>query len=201
MHLQEQMLRHKAQYRCAVSCFGSRNMLKHASGVSGLRNFFPTRKRPLELYASMASGPWKKGLFEFPRKVLLLYQGEEVYTKIAIRWADGYFAYTRVSVFLRLLLVPVGAEHAQVAAVAPLSVLLSGSEELGCLGWVLLHHRSEVWSEKGVPQQCPGDIARSKYAARVRSSPHRYEDIELPNTNPSKSPRTIPYGKDIARKA
>ena len=27
----------------------------------------------------------KKGLFEFPRKGLLLYQGEEVYTKIAIR--------------------------------------------------------------------------------------------------------------------
>ena len=50
------------------------------------------------------------------------------------------FAYTRVSVFLRLLLVPVGAEHAEVAAVAPLSVLLSGSEELGCLGWVLLHN-------------------------------------------------------------
>ena len=45
-HLQEQMLRHKAQYGCAVSCFGSRNMLKHAkrtqeflphaNGVSGL---------------------------------------------------------------------------------------------------------------------------------------------------------------------
>ena len=39
---------------------------------------------------------------------LLLYQGEEVYTKIATRLTDGYFAYTRVSVFLRLLLVPVG---------------------------------------------------------------------------------------------
>ena len=36
MHLQEQMLRHKAQYGCAVSCFGIRNMLKHASGVSEL---------------------------------------------------------------------------------------------------------------------------------------------------------------------
>ena len=35
MHLQEQMLRHKAQYGCAVSCFGSRDMLKNANEVSG----------------------------------------------------------------------------------------------------------------------------------------------------------------------
>jgi hypothetical protein len=54
MHLQEQMLRHKAQ-----KCLGSRNMLNHANGVSGhlinnargtseQRNFFPTRKRTLK---------------------------------------------------------------------------------------------------------------------------------------------------------
>ena len=58
MHLQEQMLRHKAQYGCAVSCFGSRDMLNHAkrtqeflphaNGVSGQRIFSPTRKRPLK---------------------------------------------------------------------------------------------------------------------------------------------------------
>ena len=42
---------------------------------------------------------------------------------------------------------------------------------------------------------------RSKYAARVRSSPHRYEDIELPYTNPSRTPRTISHCKGIARKA
>ena len=39
-----------------------------------------------------------------------------------------------------LFVVPICGQHTQVAAVAPLSVLLSGSEELGCLGWVLLHH-------------------------------------------------------------
>lgn len=39
-----------------------------------------------------------------------------------------------MSAFLRrLFLVPVGAEHTQVAAVAPLGVLLSGGEELVCL--------------------------------------------------------------------
>lgn len=48
MHLQKQMLRHKAQYGCAESCFGTRDMLNHANEESGLRNFFPTRKRPLK---------------------------------------------------------------------------------------------------------------------------------------------------------
>ena len=40
------------QGRCcdqwAQKCLGSRDMLNHASGTSGLRNFFPTRKRPLK---------------------------------------------------------------------------------------------------------------------------------------------------------
>ena len=76
---------------------GRRWLLKYASIASEHRNFSPTRKRTQ-----------KKGLFEFPRKVLLIYGGEEVYTKIATRLTDGYFAYTRVSVFLRLLLIPVG---------------------------------------------------------------------------------------------
>ena len=97
------------------------------------RNFSPMRKRPL-----------KKGLLEFSRKGLFLSNGEQVYTKIAARLC-GYFAYTRASVFLvQLLFVPIGAEHAQVAAVAPLSVLASSSEELGCLLWILLSHRSEM---------------------------------------------------------
>ena len=86
----------------------------------------------------------KKGLFEFPRKGLFLDRGETAYTKRAAQ-PCGSFAYTRASVFLvQLLFVPIGAEHAQVAAVAPLSVLASGSEELGCLLWVLLSHRSET---------------------------------------------------------
>ena len=47
---------------------------------------------------------------------------------------------------LELLLgvVPICGQHAQVAAVAPLSVLASGSEELGSLLWILLSHRSET---------------------------------------------------------
>ena len=82
----------------------------------------------------------KKGLFEFPRKGLFLDRGETAYTKRAARLC-GSFAYTRASVFLiQLLFVPIGAEHAQVAAVAPLGVLASGSEELGCLLRVLLSH-------------------------------------------------------------
>ena len=110
-----------AQYGCAVSCLGSRNMLNHANGVSGLC----------------------KGLFEFPRKGLFLDRGETAYTKRAARLCSS-FAYTRASVFLvQLLFVPIGAEHAQVAA-APLGVLLSGSEEFGCLLWILLSHRSEM---------------------------------------------------------
>ena len=40
------------QGRCcdqwAQKCLGCRDMLNHASGTSGLRNFFPTRKRPLK---------------------------------------------------------------------------------------------------------------------------------------------------------
>ena len=53
---------------------GRRWLLKYASIASEHRNFSPTRKRTQ-----------KKGLFEFPRKVLLIYCGEEVYTKIATR--------------------------------------------------------------------------------------------------------------------
>ena len=110
---------------------GRRNMLKHANGVSEQRIFSPTRG---------TSELLKKRLFEFPRKGLFLDSGETAYTKRAARLC-GSFAYTRASVFLvQLLFVPIGAEHAQVAAVAPLSVLASGSEELGCLLRVLLSH-------------------------------------------------------------
>ena len=45
---------------------------------------------------------------------------------------------------LLLSVVPICGQHAQVAAVAPLSVLASGSEEFSCLLWVLLSHRSET---------------------------------------------------------
>ena len=111
-----------AQYGCAVSCLGSRNMLNHANGVSGLC----------------------KGLFEILRKGLFLDRAETAYTKRAARLC-GSFAYTRASVFLvQLLFVPIGAEHAQVAAVAPLSVLASGGEEFVCLFRELFCYRSET---------------------------------------------------------
>ncbi len=46
-----------------------------------------------------------------------------------------------VLLYKELFLVgPVGAEHAEIAAVAPLGVLASGSEEFGCLLRVLLSH-------------------------------------------------------------
>ena len=134
-HLPKQMLRPKGAEGCSVSCFGSRKLLNHASIASEQRIFSPTRG---------TSELKKKGLFEFPRKGLFLDRGETAYTKRAARLC-GSFAYTRASVFLfQLLFVPVGAEHAQVAAVAPLSILASGSEELGCLLWVLFSHRSEM---------------------------------------------------------
>ena len=134
-HLPKQMLRPKGAEGCSVSCFGSRKLLNHASIASEQRIFSPTRG---------TSELLKKRLFEFPRKGLFLDRGETAYTKRAARLC-GSFAYTRASVFLvQLLFVPIGAEHAQVAAVAPLSVLASGSEELGCLLWVLLSHRSET---------------------------------------------------------
>jgi len=41
---------------------------------------------------------------------------------------------------LLLSVVPICGQHTQVAAVAPLSVLASGSEEFGCLLRVLLSH-------------------------------------------------------------
>ena len=124
-------------------------MLRHSAGMFWQSIVAITRERSertkdfLPPHASGVSGLCK-GLFEFPRKGLLLSSGEAVYTKIAARLC-GSFAYTRASVFLvQLLFVPIGAEHAQVAAVAPLSVLASGSEEFGCLLWVLLSHRSEM---------------------------------------------------------
>ena len=43
-----------------------------------------------------------------------------------------------------LFVVPICGQHAQVAAVAPLSVLLSSVEELSSLLWVLLHHTGET---------------------------------------------------------
>ena len=130
-YLPKQMLRPKGAEGCSVSCFGSRKLLNHASIASEQRIFSPTRG---------TSELLKKGLFEFPRKGLFLDRGETAYTKRAARLC-GSFAYTRASVFLvQLLFVPIGAEHAQVAAVAPLGVLLSGSEELGCLLRVLLSH-------------------------------------------------------------
>ena len=42
-HLQGRCCERRAQYG-----LGRRNMLKHANEESGLRNFFPTRKRPLK---------------------------------------------------------------------------------------------------------------------------------------------------------
>ena len=60
---------------------------------------------------------------------------------------DGSLLHIRlVRGILELLLgvVPICGQHAQVAAIAPLSVLASGSEELGSLLWVLLSHRSEM---------------------------------------------------------
>ena len=134
-HLPKQMLRPKGAEGCSVSCFGSRKLLNHASIASEQRIFSPTRG---------TSELLKKRLFEFPRKGLFLDRGETAYTKRAAQ-PCGSFAYTRASVFLvQLLFVPIGAEHAQVAAVAPLSVLASSSEEFGCLLWVLLSHRSET---------------------------------------------------------
>ena len=134
-HLPKQMLRPKGAEGCSVSCFGSRKLLNHASIASEQRIFSPTRG---------TSELLKKRLFEFPRKGLFLDRGETAYTKRAARLC-GSFAYTRASVFLvQLLFVPICGQHTQVAAVAPLSVLASGSEELGCLLWVLLSHRSEA---------------------------------------------------------
>ena len=134
-HLPKQMLRPKGAEGCSVSCFGSRKLLNHASIASEQRIFSPTRG---------TSELLKKRLFEFPRKGLFLDRGETAYTKRAARLC-GSFAYTRASVFLvQLLFVPICGQHTQVAAVAPLSVLASGSEELGCLLWVLLSHRSET---------------------------------------------------------
>ena len=134
-HLPKQMLRPKGAEGCSVSYFGSRKLLNHASIASEQRIFSPTRG---------TSELLKKRLFEFPRKGLFLDRGETAYTKRAARLC-GSFAYTRASVFLvQLLFVPICGQHTQVAAVAPLSVLASGSEELGCLLWVLLSHRSEM---------------------------------------------------------
>lgn len=72
---------------------------------------------------------------------LFLDRGEKVYTKRADLKGRLSLHIHLLSVILELLfVVPICGQHTQVAAVAPLSVLLSGSEELGCLGWVLLHH-------------------------------------------------------------
>ena len=49
---------------------------------------------------------------------------------------DGFFGI----IIEGLLLIPICGQHAQVAAVAPLGVLASGSEEFGCLLRVLLSH-------------------------------------------------------------
>ncbi len=157
-HLLRQMLRPKGAEGCSVSCFGSRKLINNASGTGRILYVLCIALTPqsgdssgaiLEVpFKALLHLPHarnertfkKKGLFEFPRKGLFLDRGETAYTKRAAQ-PCGSFAYTRASVFLvQLLFVPIGAEHAQVAAVAPLSVLASGSEELGCLLRVLLSH-------------------------------------------------------------
>ena len=160
-HLPKQMLRPKGAEGCSVSCFGSRKLLNHASIASRILFVLCIALTPqsgdssgailevpfkalLHLPHARNERTLKKRLFEFPRKGLFLDRGENAYTKRAARLC-GSFAYTRASVFLvQLLFVPICGQHAQVAAVAPLSVLASGSEELGCLLWVLLSHRSEM---------------------------------------------------------
>ena len=56
-----------------------------------------------------------------------------------------YYAYTRG--------LPRCTQHTQVALVTPLSILLSGGEELVCLFRELFCYRSGT----GVPKECPGD--------------------------------------------
>ena len=69
------------------------------------------------------------------------------YTKRAAGVSGSLLHILLLRGILELLLsvvVPICGQHAQVAAVAPLSVLASGSEEFGSLLWVLLSHRSEM---------------------------------------------------------
>ena len=53
-----------------------------------------------------------------------------------------------VLLYKELFLVgPIGWEHSQVWAITPLSILLGCSKQFCCLLWVLLSHRSEMWSD------------------------------------------------------
>ena len=96
------------------------------------------------MIARKGSSP-KERVNPWARRGLFISMGERAYTKRAAKSISGSLCiYSVVSGFPCLLLVPVGAEHTQVAAVAPLSVLLSSGEELSSLLWVLLHHTGEM---------------------------------------------------------
>ena len=162
MHLQKQMLRHKAQYGCAVSCFGSRDMLKNAKrtqerfcsmycahssewGLFGrnTRSAFrrtpspPTRERPLKkdyLKRNRRNAHWRE---------------DRTYARREPTWKDGSLCiftcweqFSHYSFFV----VPsfVDTIHSYLRAIERFVARL---ELLQPLLWVLLHHTGEMWSD------------------------------------------------------
>ena len=65
-HLQGRCCGRRTQYGCAVSCFGSRNMLNHANEESGLRKDFV-----LCIAFTPQSGDSSDAILEVPFKALL----------------------------------------------------------------------------------------------------------------------------------
>ena len=132
-HLQGRCCGRRTQYG-----LGRRNMLKHANEESGLRNFFPTRKRTLKE---------KKYLKRNRRNVPWILDSPHARKRADLKGRLSLHSHLLRGILELLFVVPICGQHAQVAAVAPLSVLLSSVEELSSLLWVLLHHTGEMWSD------------------------------------------------------
>ena len=96
------------------------------------------------MIARKGSSPWRGQTHGQGGDYLFPWEREHTRREPLNQISGSLCIYSVVSGFPCLLLVPVGAEHAQVAAVAPLSVLLSSVEELSSLLWVLLHHTGEM---------------------------------------------------------